>query len=405
LRARPAASANPAGTGVVVSQVYGGGGNTGATLTNDFIELYNPTAAPISLAGWSVQYGSAAGVTWQVTSLAGSIPAGRYYLVQQAAGAGGTTPLPTPDATGSIAMSATSGKVALVSSTTALSGSCPTGGSIVDFVGYGGAASCFEGSGAAPDLTTTTAALRAGGGATDTDSNTADFAAGTPIPRASVTRRSAVLSTVPANGATGVAFNVNIAVTFSEAVNVAGSWFNISCATSGIHAATVTRPHELHLDPGVDFAANESCTVTVLAANVTDQDASDPPDNMASDFVLGFQTLAPLVCGDPATLIHDVQGNGLASPLVGNVVTIEGVVVGDFQASAEFRGFFVQEEDADADADPATSEGIFVVDNNFGVDVSPGDVVRVRGRGVVGLTTITSSPSRLLVGAVLRPPR
>ena len=88
---------------VVISEVYGGGGNAGATLTNDFIELYNRTGAPISLAGWSVQYASAAGTTWQVTPLTGSIPAGRNYLVQEAAGAGGTVDLPAPDATGTIA--------------------------------------------------------------------------------------------------------------------------------------------------------------------------------------------------------------------------------------------------------------------------------------------------------------
>ena len=46
---------------VVISEVYGGGGNAGATYTNDFIELYNRTANAISLAGWSVQYASATG--------------------------------------------------------------------------------------------------------------------------------------------------------------------------------------------------------------------------------------------------------------------------------------------------------------------------------------------------------
>ena len=79
-----------------MSEVYGGGGNAGATLTNDFIELYNRTGAPISLAGWSVQYAAAAGTTWQVTPLTGSIPAGTNYLVQEAAGAGGTTRCPRP---------------------------------------------------------------------------------------------------------------------------------------------------------------------------------------------------------------------------------------------------------------------------------------------------------------------
>src|SRR6266481_3856833 len=129
---------------VVISEVYGGGGNSGATYKNDFIELYNSTSSPISLVGWSVQYTSAAGTTWQVTNLSGSIAAHSYYLIQEAAGAGGTASLPGPDATGTINMAGTAGKVALVNSTTALSGSCPSSASIVDLVGFGSTASCSE---------------------------------------------------------------------------------------------------------------------------------------------------------------------------------------------------------------------------------------------------------------------
>ena len=169
------------GGDVVVSEIYGGGGNSGATLTHDFVELYNRTAAPISLAGWSVQYAAAAGVTWQVTPLTGSIAPGKNYLVQEASGAGGTTPLPVPDATGSIAMSATAGKVALVSSTTMLTGTCPVGGGIVDFVGYGSTATCFEGTGPTAAPSNTTSVSRNGGGATDTNDNAADFTAAPPI--------------------------------------------------------------------------------------------------------------------------------------------------------------------------------------------------------------------------------
>jgi hypothetical protein len=92
---------------VVVSEVYGGGGNAGATYKNDFIELYNRTAAPISLAGWSVQYSAAGGTgNFQVTSLTGTIAAGGYYLVGEAAGTGGDLGLPAPDNSGSIAMAA-----------------------------------------------------------------------------------------------------------------------------------------------------------------------------------------------------------------------------------------------------------------------------------------------------------
>ncbi len=87
------------------------------------------------------------------------------------------------------------------------------------------------------------------------------------------------------------------------------------------------------------------------------------------------------VCGDPATFIHDVQGSGPTSPLDGSAgVILEGVVVGDFQDTAtQLKGFFLQEEDTEVDANPLTSEGIFVYDNGFGVDVNVGDVIRVQG--------------------------
>ena len=123
--APPAAAVS---TTVVISQVYGGGGNSGATLKNDFVELFNRGATTVSLNGWSIQYASSAGTTWAVTNLTNvSLAPGQYYLVQEAQGTGGTVNLPTPDATGTIAMAAGAGKVALVSGTTALSGSCPAG--------------------------------------------------------------------------------------------------------------------------------------------------------------------------------------------------------------------------------------------------------------------------------------
>jgi endonuclease G len=170
-------------SGVVISQVYGGGGNSGATFTNDFIELFNRGTSPISLNGWAVQYGSATGTTWQVTPLTNvTLQPGQYYLIQEAAGTGGTTPLPAPDATGAIAMALGAGKIALTNSTTGLTGACPTGGSIVDFVGYGSTANCSE---TAPTGTTAnpTAAVRNNGGCAETDNNSADFTVTTPNPR------------------------------------------------------------------------------------------------------------------------------------------------------------------------------------------------------------------------------
>ncbi|WP_194908598.1 lamin tail domain-containing protein [Catenulispora rubra] len=186
LLALPAAQATVSND-VVVNEVYGGGGNSGATLKNDFIELRNDGTAPVSLASWSVQYISAApgaATTWQVTNLSGSIAPGKTYLVAEAAGTGGTADLPTPDATGAINLSGTSGTVALVTSQTSLTcktaADCAADTSIKDLVGYGTAV-VHEGSADAPAASNTTSVARDAAG-TDTDQNGADFTAGAPTP-------------------------------------------------------------------------------------------------------------------------------------------------------------------------------------------------------------------------------
>jgi hypothetical protein len=170
-------------TTVVISQVYGGGGNAGAPYTNDFVELFNLSTSPVSVDGWSVQYAAAGGTSWTVTGLTGSLAAGQYYLVQLGSGGAIGSPLPTFDASGTANLSATAGKVALVNTTTALSGDCPIDASVVDFVGFGGTASCFEGTAPTSAPSNTTAILRTGSGCVDTDSNSSDFTAGPPSPR------------------------------------------------------------------------------------------------------------------------------------------------------------------------------------------------------------------------------
>lgn len=104
----------------------------------------------------------------------------------------------------------------------------------------------------------------------------------------------AVISTTPAGGATNVALDANITVNFTESVTTSGTWFTISCATSGAHTATVSGgPQSFTLNPAADFATGESCTVRILANQVTDQDTNDPPDTMAADFVWSFTTTQP----------------------------------------------------------------------------------------------------------------
>jgi hypothetical protein len=175
---------------VVISQVYGGGGNSGAPYTNDFVELFNPSDAPISVDGWSIQYTSPTGAGnfgANVTNLTSvSIQPGQYYLVQLAAGGTNGVALPPSDVTGSISLSATGGKVILANTTSGLpcndAASCAAYlSNIVDLIGYGNA-TYFE-TNAASAGSNTTAVIRKGNGCTDTDNNNLDFSAATPNPR------------------------------------------------------------------------------------------------------------------------------------------------------------------------------------------------------------------------------
>jgi uncharacterized protein YjdB len=177
---------------IVISQVYGAGGNTGAPYDADFVELHNAGASAESIAGWSVQYASAAGTSWSVVTLPQvSIPAGGYFLIQMSAKGANGVDLPQIDLTASpsVALSATAGKIALVASTAALTTACPVA-STLDFVGYGTGASgatCFEGAAAAPNPSATKGDARGGNGCAESNDNSVDFTSATAAPRSSTT--------------------------------------------------------------------------------------------------------------------------------------------------------------------------------------------------------------------------
>jgi predicted extracellular nuclease len=416
LSALPMQSAEAVSTGIVISQVYGGAGCTTlgcSTYKNDYIEIFNRGASNVLLSGLSVQYASAAGsFNAVVAPLSGSLAPGQYYLVAAAFGTNGVNTLPTPDVTGTTAMGATAGKVALVTGTTALgcgaTGATPAPCSstqlaqIIDLVGFGTTATMFEGSSYAPAPSTTTADLRASNGCVETDNNNSDFAAGAPNPRNGASPLNpcgapgdsapTVLSTVPAQGASSVPLNSIVTITFSEAVTVTDGWFSLSCATSGAHTATVSGgPTTFTFTPDTVFVNNELCTLTIYAANVTDQDLIDPPDNMASDFTATFTTVTPPIS------IHDIQGAGHFSSRNGQTVTTLPAIVTALRTSGSTRGFYLQNQEADYDADPATSEGVFVFTGGTstpGSLVAVGDLVQVSAkvseyRGATGSLTLT----------------
>ncbi|MFL5935404.1 MAG: ExeM/NucH family extracellular endonuclease [Gaiellaceae bacterium] len=378
------ATANTSGTGVVISQVYGGGGNFGSTYTNDFIELYNPTPSAVPLTGWSVQYAATTGTNWQKTELAGTIPAGGYYLVQEAQGAGGTTPLPTPNATGTIPMAAGAGKVVLLDTNTLTTAgtSCPA--SRVDLVGYGTGTNCFEGVAPAPTINAGTSDLRANNGATDTDSNGNDFAAGAPNPRNSVTVPSLSIDDVSLNEGNSGTTSFTFTVSLSAPAGAGGVTFDIATADNSAASPSDYTSKALTAQSIPMSSSTYSFTVLVngdtttepaesFFVNVANVTGATVADSQGRGTILDDDVD---VCAQPYAPIYTIQGSGPSAAVTGAVAT-EGVVVGDYEGpSPALRGFYLQ--DATGDGDAATSDGIFVFNNNNN-SVSVGDVVRVTG--------------------------
>jgi uncharacterized protein len=203
-----------------------------------------------------------------------------------------------------------------------------------------------------------------------------------------------VIDTYPDNGATDFPVNANLTVTFSEPVSVSPSWFTLECSVSGnVSTSFSGGPTTFTLDPGVLLIDGETCTLTVLANQVSDVDANDPPDNMVFNFIVAFTAFD--VCAAPYTPIYTIQGSGLSTPIPG-MVTTKGIVVGDFEGSNGQQGFYMQ--DLSGDGDPATSDGIFVFTGSSDL-VSVGQAVRVTGfaRERFDQTTLNGSNSNASV--------
>jgi len=366
----PALAASP----VVISQVYGGGGNSGATIKNDFIELFNRSDAAVDISGWSVQYASAAGTSWQVTKLSGKtvLQPGQYFLVQESAGTGGSVDLPTPDASGTLALSGTTGKVALVANGNALSGAAPAASTFADLLGFG-TAGYFEGS-VGPGLSNTTAALRANGGCADTDNNGNDFTAGAPAPRNSasplnacgVPQQPPIVATCPANLSLAFGINGGADISATDADGTVNSAVITSAAVPGISlvnflaasGAGGTATARLSIAASVQAG---SYPVTIKFANDQSQDAT---------CAISVSVAAPAAVSHT---IPQIQGPGNTSPYANTVQTTEGVVTAKVGS-----GFFIQ--DPDGDGNPLTSDGLFIFTTaaNIGT-VQVGDKIRISG--------------------------
>lgn len=387
-------------THLVISQVYGGAGCVTAgcsTYQNDFIEIFNPTNSPVSLNGWSVQYASAAGTTWSVTALTNvSLQAGQYYLVAGTFNANGINPLPSADVSGTIAMNATAGKLALVNTTTALSGACPTGALIIDLVGYG-TANCNEMFNAsAPG--TTTAIFRMNGGCTDTQNNFADFEVLNPAPRNTLStfRNCSInylsVNDVSAGEGNAATTSYNFTVRLSLPAPAGGVTFNIATANG-----TATTANNDYVAKTVNGQTIPAGSTSYLFTVLVNGDVNVEPDetfvvnvsNVTNAILLDGQGLGTIINDDVTiTTINTIQGSGNSSPLVSQYLITQGIVTG-----LKSNGFFIQNPNPDADVN--TSEGIFVFTGSAPPpSASIGNAVQVSGTVVEFIPVLdANSPS------------
>lgn len=232
--------------GVVISQLYGGGGSSGAIYQNDYVELFNAGGVAVDLSTWSLQYASAAGTTWSVTTLTGSIQPGAFYLIRLGSNGSSGSQLPSADRTNTaVNISSANGKVALVTNQTMLAGANPlSGGTIKDFVGYG-SAGAYEGAAAAPAGAVALAVLRKDNGTVDTDNNSADFVTGTPSPHSSAVIIQTIDLAVQVSHASSfaqgdVAANYTIVVTNQGSLATAGTVTVSNALPDGLVATSFT---------------------------------------------------------------------------------------------------------------------------------------------------------------------
>ncbi len=357
------AQANPAGTGLVINEVYGAGGNTGAAYNADFVELLNPTGMAIDLSGLALHYRSASGGSGGAPfALSGSVPAGKTWLVRMSAAGTVGAALPTPDAVASpaFAMAAAGGQVALQQGTTVIATSGNTAGvtGLVDFVGASGATS-FEGA-AGPAATAAASINRTSG--RDTDANNADFTTAAPTPTASGAGEPpapAPLSATDPGDRTATVGDPIAAITLSANGGTAPYSFSASALPAGL-ALSGDRISGTPTEVG-------TTTVTVTATDASGATAS-------TEFVL---TITAQVGPLP---IADVQGDTNTSPVANTVVTTEGVVT-SLYATGGFNGFGIQTPGEDTT--PGRSDGLFVFTGantaSLTAGLEIGDSVRVRG--------------------------
>ncbi|NHZ78568.1 ExeM/NucH family extracellular endonuclease [Massilia sp. CCM 8695] len=359
---------------LVISQVYGAGGNAGTTFfTHDYIEIFNRGTTAVTAEGWSVQYGSATSTgAWSGKSALPTftVEPGQYVLIQEQSGGAGQPSLPNPlivPASG-FNMSASNGKVALVRDSVTLSGATPAGDNVADLIGFG-TANGAEGT-RAPAMSAALALFRANGGCGDTDDNSMDFATGAPAPRTSASPRNSCGNTIPQAKPIIPVCPASMAIEQGKPGAVP---LSASDEDSIVNGAVIASGNV----PGISLGSLSPASANGGSASVNLQ-ASAALASGSYPVVIRFTNNAGQEATCPvsvsvagAATIPQIQGAGAASPFVNASVSTEGVVTHKVS-----NGYFIQ--DANGDGDPATSDGLFVFTGTAPL-VAVGDLVRVKG--------------------------
>ncbi|WP_332847847.1 ExeM/NucH family extracellular endonuclease [Massilia sp. S19_KUP03_FR1] len=346
---------------VVISQVYGAGGNAGSTYARDFIELFNRSNAPVNLNNMSVQYQSAGGDVWSATALGNvTLQPGQYFLVAESNATAGEG-----DVVGTVLMGAAAGKVALVNQKTKLPDG-NGGAAVLDLVGYG-SATRYEGAGPTPAPSGTKSVSRLDGGCTDTDQNGLDFVAGPIAPRRTTSPLN-VCTSAPVAAPIVLACPVSVAAPAGAGTSAI---LRASDADSIVNGVTSTSTN-----PGITLSGFAPATAVGASASVNLDVAASLPTglysvtvNFTNDGGQAASCVIPVSVAGQLT-IPQIQGSGATSAYDKTAQVTQGVVT-----KVISTGFFLQ--DPKGDGDPTTSDGLFVYTSMAAPKL--GDLVRVSG--------------------------
>lgn len=398
-------------TGLVISQVYGGGGATTGTPSYklDWVELFNAGTTPIDLTGLSLQYGSSTGNFGASASNVAALPAdiiqpGQYYLVAMnlnpSNALGADLPL-TADSTGyAITMSATVGKIALVTGTTQLNCGGATAcdatqsARFVDLLGYGTGTSANRAETTpTASLANTSGAVRKLGGCTDTDNNLNDFTVQTaPVPRNSSSPvnlctggNQPIVPSCPSSLAVTLGSAGTATLTARDADGIVNSVAFVSAPAAGITLGTLTPATANDGIASVALNVANTLVAGTYPAQVRFSNTDATPQTASCTVNISVQA-----AGGSYTPIYQIQGSGTQSPLVNQSVTTQGVVTKITNA-----GYYIQ--DAVGDGNVNTSDGIYVFTSTAPTGVAVGDKVQLTGTVKeynTGAATNTGTASR-----------